>query len=292
MTRSPLAGHAAMLTFSALVAGSFSLGSRTVGFIDPLALTAARFFLAGILVSAIAAYLHGFSRTWLLAPWRYAALGATMGLYFFLMFVALQTATPLSTSAVFTLAPLFSACFGYILMRQITTRWIAGALAIGAFGALWVIFRGSLLNLMSLDIGHGELIFVVGTASHALYAPLVPFLNRGEPIVVFTAGMLLAGTILLGALGAGDIASTDWLALPAHIWAIIAYLSVLTTAASFFLVQFAAMRLPSSKVMAYTYLTPSWVILWEVALGSGFPAATVAIGAGLTAIALLMLLRN
>ena len=36
---------------------------------------------------------------------------------------------------------------------------------------------------------------------------------------------------------------------------------------TFVLLQFATLRLPSAKVMAYTYLVPSWVILWELALG-------------------------
>ena len=52
------------------------------------------------------------------------------------------------------------------------------------------------------------------------------------------------------------------------------------------------MRLPSAKVMAYTYLTPSWVIGWEVALGRPAPPGLVAVGVALTALALLILLRD
>ena len=61
---------------------------------------------------------------------------------------------------------------------------------------------------------------------------------------------------------------------------------------SFVLLQTAAMVLPSAKVMAYTYLTPSWVILWQVALGHGAPPALVAVGVALTALALVILLRG
>ncbi len=52
------------------------------------------------------------------------------------------------------------------------------------------------------------------------------------------------------------------------------------------------MRLPSAKVMAYTYLTPSWVILWEIALGKGAPTGLILIGIALTVVALLLLLRD
>ncbi|MED5532589.1 MAG: EamA family transporter, partial [Pseudomonadota bacterium] len=50
--------------------------------------------------------------------------------------------------------------------------------------------------------------------------------------------------------------------------------------------------LPSAKVMAYTYLTPSWVILWEAALGNGFPMPAVLAGVLATILALTLLLRD
>jgi len=43
--------------------------------------------------------------------------------------------------------------------------------------------------------------------------------------------------------------------------------------------------------MAYTYLTPSWVILWQIALGNGAPPAAVLGGVALTVAALSMLLK-
>ena len=64
------------------------------------------------------------------------------------------------------------------------------------------------------------------------------------------------------------------------------------SAATFVLLQFATLHLPSAKVMAYTYLTPSWVILWEMALGHGAPVAWVLGGVALTVVALLVLLRD
>ena len=52
------------------------------------------------------------------------------------------------------------------------------------------------------------------------------------------------------------------------------------------------MRLASAKVLAYTYLTPGWVILWELAFGHGLPGAMVLPGVALTFVALAMLLRH
>jgi len=41
--------------------------------------------------------------------------------------------------AVFTLIQIISAGFGWLLLRQVTTPRMAGALAFGAAGAMWVI---------------------------------------------------------------------------------------------------------------------------------------------------------
>ena len=62
------------------------------------------------------------------------------------------------------------------------------------------------------------------------------------------------------------------------------------SACTFVLLQFATLR-SSAKVMAYTYLVPSWVIGWEIALGNGLPPV-VTLGDCLTAAALWMLLKD
>lgn len=166
------------------------------------------------------------------------------------------------------------------------------ALAIGAAGALWVIFRADLRALIAFQVGRGEAVYFLGVILHAVFTPMLKRLNRGEPALVTTALVMAAGFVLLSAWGWREIAAIDWLRLPAWIWGVILYLVLATTALTFVLLNFAAQRLPSSKVMAYTYLTPAWIILWELALGHGIPGALVLPGVGLIVLALLLLLRE
>ncbi len=285
-------GHLAMLTFSALVAGSFSLGSMAANEIAPSAITAARFLIAAVIIGIAALATTGISRSAARAPWRYLVLGGLFGTYFVLMFYGLKTAPPVSAAAVFTLTPVMSAVAGWVLLRQITTPRMALALSVGALGALWVIFRADWQAFQAFEIGGGEIIYFWGCVAHAVYTPMVRRLNRGEPAVVFTFGMLLAGCLILTLWGWSDIRATDWANLPGIVWLTLLYISIFATAASFVLVQFAALHLPAAKVMAYTYLTPSWVILWEIALGRPAPTALVLVGAALTAVALLLLLKG
>lgn len=292
MTPAQGRGHLAMLAFSALIAGSFSLGALAAPLISPFALTAVRFVLAAALVGAAAALGPGLGRAALAAPWRYGVLGSLLAIYFVLMFQGLKTAAPVAAAAVFTLTPAISAGFGWLLLRQRLTPRIALALALGGLGALWVIFRGEVAALLSLQVGKGEAIYFAGCVAHALYTPMVRRLNRGEPAVVFTFFTMCAGAVLLVLTGWRDIVATDWAALPAVVWVTLVYIAVAASAASFVLLQFSSLRLPAAKVMAYTYLVPAWVIGWEIALHGTMPPAAALVGVGLTLVALALLLRD
>jgi drug/metabolite transporter (DMT)-like permease len=248
--------------------------------------------IAALLVGGLAQIRTGLPRTAFAAPWRYLLMGGSMGIYFVLMFEALKTAAPVSAAAVFTLTPIISGVFGYVLLRQITTRRMALALLVGGAGALWVIFRGDPGALLALQMGRGELIYLLGCTAHAFYTPLVRKLNRGEPLVVFSFGAMAGAAVLLVLTGWRDIAATDWAALPPIVWITILYTAVFATAITFVLLQYASLRLPSAKVMAYTYLTPTWVIGWQAALGHGLPRGIVLGGVALTAVALFMLLKD
>ena len=281
-----------MLLFSALVAGSFSLGGQIANEVAPAALNAVRFWLAAGVIGLAALMTTGMTRSAFAASWRYAVLGGLFGSYFVLMFEGLKTAPPVSAAAVFTLTPVIAAGFGWLLLRQVATPRILLALGIGAVGALWVIFRADLAALKAFAIGRGEVIYFIGCICHALYTPMVRKLNRGEPAVVFTFGTLVAGAILLTVFGWRDIVATTWTQLPGMVWFTLIYLSFFASAASFVLLQTATLSLPSSKVMAYTYLVPCWVIGWEAMLGQGLPPPIILGGAGLTMIALALLLRD
>nr|WP_156178363.1 DMT family transporter [Puniceibacterium sp. IMCC21224] len=285
-------GHLAMLCFSALVAGSFSLGSMAAPFIAPEALNAVRFVIAGTGMG-LAAWLTGsVTRKALEAPWRYVLLAALFVFYFVAMFEGLKTAAPVSMAAVFTLNPILAGIFGWLLMRQITTPRMAVALAIGGVGALWVIFRADWSALRAFEIGRGEAVYFWGCIAHALYAPLLRKFNRGEGALMFNAGVLVSGAGLLLIYGGPALLQTDWMALPGIVWLTILYTACVATALTFTLLRYGSLRLPAAKVMAYTYLTPSWVLIWEIALGHGVPDGLVLIGVTMTVLALVLLLKD
>jgi drug/metabolite transporter (DMT)-like permease len=273
------AGHLAMLAFSAIVAGSFSMGAIAAPHIDPLALNAPRMVLAVAVIAAIARSRGLLQASYFTASWRFLLMGGLMAAYFGTMFWALQRTSGVSTSAVFTLTPILTSIIGWLLLRQRASPAMMVAMAIAAIGALWVIFRADWAAFRAFDIGIGEQVFFAGCACHALYAVLVKKLNRGEPLLPYTLGVLMGCALVLMVLGAPAIVSTDWAALPAIVWITMVYTAVFASALTFFLVQFAAMRITAGQVMAYTYLTPGFVLMWNLALGQGAAAAVVWLGA-------------
>jgi drug/metabolite transporter (DMT)-like permease len=281
-----------MLGFSVLVAGSFSLGSIIANDISPIALTAVRFILAAIVIGIIAISTGSVTQAALKSPWRYLVLGGTFSVYFVLMFEGLKTATPVSTVAIFTLIPAVSAIAGFVILGQIVSSRIVVALIIGALGALWVIFRADIQLLSTFSIGRGELIFFVGCIAHAIMPILFRLLNRGENPLMVTFGLLISGAIILCIIGAREIIETDWIGLPTIVWVVIFYVSICASAITFVLLQFASMHLPATNVMAYTYLTPIWVLVWELFLGHSVPPLWVLGGVFLAVVSVTLLLKT
>ena len=285
-------GHFAMLLFSLLIAGSFSFGSRIANMMDPIALMALRFAFSGILVGALAWAGPGIRRSHLVAPWRYLALGGLFAAYFVFMFEGLKTAAPVSASAVLTLVPIMTAFFGYLLLGQRISGRIFLALLVGAIGAIWVIFDGQFSALLRFQIGRGEAVYFVGCVAHAIYSPMARKLNRGEPNVVYTFGMIVAGFAILLSLGLPELRSADWSGFPAIFWIGLGYLAVFSSSVTFLLLNYASMNLPSGKVMAYSYLTPSWVVVLELFLTGTVPHAAILAGVLATVASVMILLRD
>ncbi len=283
--------HIAMLGFSILIAGSFSLGSMVANDISPIALTAVRFVLVAFIVGSIALFSGSIARKELTASWRYFVLGGTFSLYFILMFEGLKTASPVSAVAVFTLIPAMSCWLGFVILGQMVSGRTLLAVVIGATGSLWVVFRADFLALTMSSVGRGELIYFVGCVAHAFMPILFRGLNRGENPVMVTFGLLVSGALILCLFGAGEIIQTDWKGLPGLVWITIFYVAVFATAVTSVCLQFASMHLPAANVMAYTYLTPTWVLLWEILLGHDMPPFWIWGGVLLTAVSVIVLLR-
>lgn len=287
--RQRLVAHLAMLLFAALIAGSFTFGALAVPHLAPVPLNAVRFVIASLLMGAFAFGLARQPFVLPKAPWRFGIMGALMAIYFVTMFIALTMTLPVATSAVYTLVPLMTAATAFFMVGQKSGPLVLASLAVAGLGAIWVIFRGDFAALLAFDVGQGELVYFVGCLAYAFYTPLLRRFARGETSLVLSFWTLTATAIWIAGWGIPEIVAVDWLHLPPVVWWVLLYLAVGPTAICFFLIQFASHRLPAAKVIAYGYLVPAFVIVFEGVAGHGWASLSILSGALLTALALLVL---
>lgn len=287
--RERLLGHLAMIGFAALIAGSFSFGRLALPYVDPGPLNAARYLVATAIMGGFVFGIRGHKFELPKAPWRFAILGGLMGFYFISMFIALTMTKPVSTSAVFTLMPLMTAVFGFLLLSQRVGPILIVSLLFAACGSVWVIFGGSLDAILSFDIGQGELLYLAGCVGHAIFTPLLRRFDRGESPFFVTFYILVGTGFWIALYGFPGILTTDWAALPLIAWLAILYLATFTGFVTFMLMQYASLRLPAAKVMSYGYLVPCFVILYEGLMGNGWASLSVLAGALVTGLGLFVL---
>ena len=282
--------HVVMLAFAFVVSTSFTVGRAITFALDPAALTFLRFGMAAGIFTGVAAlsserFCLPAARRWL----KYFFLALLLVIFFVSMFEGLRWTTPLAASAVFTITPFITAIVSLVLLGQRLPA--AGYLALAAAGlaSLWIVFGGNVSAMLALKAGRGEMIFFAGCIAYAAYAPFVKKLHTGGGLVYLTLWTFVAGDILLFLYGFGPIMSTNWLLVSPLVYLGVAWLAVFTTAVSFYMLQYASLRLAATKVMSYTLLVPAFVLLQRIANGGAWPNMSTLAALAVLTISMLVL---
>ena len=267
-----------MLLFSLFIAGSSSFGKLIANDISPGALTAARFFLGASILLVILVIWGKFKIQHFRQPLRYVPLVVSYASFFVLMFYALKTTSAVSTGVLFILMPFISAILSWMLFKKSSPVMVWLALGFGASGALWIVLGGSIDHFLQFRLNYGDIVFLIGLFAYSFYSVLVPKLTKGEPVYSVTFAVMAGGAVLLVILFLQDIRTTNWSNLPTRVWVVLFYLSIFSGICSMWLMTFASHRLAPTKVTAYTYLTPFWVLIIEQLLGRGWPNGVILLG--------------
>jgi drug/metabolite transporter (DMT)-like permease len=139
------------------------------------------------------------------------------------------------------------------------------------FGALWVIFRGDPERLLAMDVNYGDLLFLAGCFMMAAYTPLVKRFHKQESMVVMTFWVLATGTGWLLLLSFPSLSTVNWSGVESMVWLGIIYLAIFSTIITFYLTHIATIYLGPTRVMAYSYFYPAFVLSINWGLGKGLP---------------------
>ncbi|MCW5206280.1 DMT family transporter [Desulfobulbus sp. F5] len=280
--------HLLMLLTTMLVSTSFTVGKAIAGGMDPAVLTLLRFTLAALLFLPFVAWKYG-----LYLPKRkqfigYACISFTLTGFFWLMFLSLQSTTALNTGVIYTLVPGLSGLYSAVLLRERLGKYRLMALVPATVGAIWVLFHGSWEQLLAFNLKSGDLIFFCGCLLMAFYTPLVKLFHRDEPMSVMTFWILITGCGWLLLFFSQRLMAMVWADVPAQVWRGIAYLAIFSTMITFFLSQLCTLRLGPTRVMAYSYLYPPFIMLIEWAYGQPLPPVQMLPGLVLIVAAMLI----
>ena len=284
--------HVITLIANLMVSTSFPVGKEIANALEPGVLMLLRFALAVLIMGIYVYFRHGLEWPGWGAIWRYAAIALTVVIFFWCMFESLRHTSALNTSALFTTVPVLSAILAFFMAGERLGRYRFAALALGVVGALWIIFRGDPERVVALDVNKGDLIFLAGCVAYGFYGVFIKRFHRGEPTAVTTFWILLFSAIFYLAIAGKDLAGSPWAETTWTVYGAVIYLAVVSTVISFFMFQFATPRIGPTRVLAYSYFIPAFVLLVDWAIGRGLPPLMTLPGIAIVLIASLVIQRG
>ena len=280
--------HAMMLFCAGLVSTSFTVSKAIADSMDPAVLTLLRFILAALFFLPYIQWKYGLHLPEKKRLYGYACISFALTGFFWLMFLSMRSTTALNTGVIFTLVPSISGLYSAILLKERLGRYRLTAMIPAIFGAIWVLFRGSPTELLAFHLNAGDLIFFSGCLFMAFYTPLVKFFHQDEPMPLMTFWILVTGSGWLLLFSGHRLPAVSWAEVSLKVWIGIFYLAFFSTIITFFLTQLCTLFLGPTRVMAYSYLYPPFIVLIEWGLGHPLPSARILPGVGLIIAAMLI----
>ncbi len=284
--------HSLMLFAAIVVSSSFTVGEAITHGLEPSVLLLVRYAVAVLSLAPIIIWRYRHIRPSLRQLGGYSLVSASTVVFFWCMFEALRYTTAINTSIIFTLVPGISGIYSALFLGERLGRPRLIALFCGMVGALWVIFQGDLHRLLTLDVNHGDLLFLAGCFVMAAYTPLVKTFHRQESMVVMTFWVLVTALGWLLLLAMPRLAAVHWQEVSTKVWAGIAYLAIFSTIITFYLTHIATLHIGPTRVMAYSYFYPAFVLAINWSCGKGLPPAIILPGVLVVSLATIVLQRG
>ena len=111
-------------------------------------------------------------------------------------------------------------------------------------------------------------------------------------MTVMTFWILVTGSGWLLLITGYRLFFIDWAAVPLMVWGGIGYLALFCSVITFFLTQYAVPYIGPTKVMAYSYLYPGFVLVIDLILGHGWPGWAILPGILLVLLAMVVIQRT
>jgi drug/metabolite transporter (DMT)-like permease len=205
-------GAAALLTLAPLLwAGNAVLGRVVAGHISPMTLNLLRWVLAGVVLLPLGGWVLGRgSPLW--GSWRrFMALSLlSIGGYNALLYLALNTSTPINVTLVGSSTPVWMLLIGRVAFdKAISPRqWLGAALSI--CGVMLVLSRGQLDLLLHVRLVAGDVYILLASAAWATYSWMLVHPTTEPASVRSDWAAFLLAQVFFGLSWSGVAAASEW----------------------------------------------------------------------------------
>ena len=201
-----------------LWSGNAVVGRVVSPLISPMTLNLLRWTLAFLLLLPLAGHvLKPGSVLW--KQWRrFALLGLfSIGGYNALLYLALNTSTPINVTLVGASTPVWMLLIGRLFFRQaISGRQLLGA-ALSIGGVLLVLCRGQWALLQNLHLVTGDLYVLIASMGWAYYSWMLAHPTQESASLRTDWAAFLLAQIVFGLAWSAAFTGAEWALTPAHI---------------------------------------------------------------------------
>jgi drug/metabolite transporter (DMT)-like permease len=205
---------ALLMTPPLLWAGNALVARLLQDLVAPIMLNLLRWSLVFVLLIPLGGWvLRSGSPLWQNWP-RYMLLGFLgMGCYNTLLYLALQTSSPINVTLVSSSIPLFTLLLGRFFYGQSVARLSWLGVAASMLGVMVVLGRGELGRLLALSLVPGDLLMVVASILWAWYSWLLarPWPGQADPEIQADWAAHLQAQTVMGLAWCAVFAALEWL---------------------------------------------------------------------------------
>ena len=190
-----------------------------------------------------------------------------MGLNMLSFFKGLSLTTPINSSVIVTLTPIFVLILSAIIIKEkITSRKIIGIL-VGFTGAVSLLLFGQEITSDAPNIVLGNFYVLMNSFLYGTYLVLAKILIQKYHPFTFMKWLFLLGIIVCLPFGYHEMTQVDWMHLPFDaIWRI-GFVILGTTFCTYLFNIFALTQLKASTLSTFVYVQPLIAIIFAVATG-------------------------
>lgn len=270
MTRSSITGHLsafiayAIFGFNIIVCKDLTSGHL----IPPLGIFTLRSLVAGALFWIVSLFLpkEKVDRKDYIRIFAASLLGFFTCQVTFL--VGIPHITPMDCSILTAMSPIYTMAIAAMVIKEPITLQKAGGVIISFIGIIYLIIsRVTAPGGVTESTPFGIVMIILNSLSFSMYLGIFKPLISKYSAVTFMKWIFLFSALVSTPLSVKGLTEVEWTAIPSIQYAELAYLIILATFVTYFLIPVAQKRIRPTLVSMYSYIQPIIAIVISIIIG-------------------------